>query len=76
MMVGADRWNEAVSDSALDACEASLAALRAAAAPYHAARQPAAALRLLADLVALTAPIMTRDNVPNSINEVFVTCIL
>ncbi|XP_013187080.2 importin-13 isoform X1 [Amyelois transitella] len=70
--------NEAVSDSALDACEASLSAVRAAAASQQADRHPAAALQLLAELVALGCPLVTRDNVANSINEellsAFITC--
>ncbi|XP_004926531.3 importin-13 [Bombyx mori] len=58
-------WNDAVSDSSLEACEASLAALREAGG----ARHRHTALQLLADLAALTAPIMRKDDVPNSINE-------
>ncbi|KAJ8732601.1 hypothetical protein PYW07_015200 [Mythimna separata] len=62
-------WNPAVSDTPLDACEACLSAVRAAGGTAAAARYPASALQLLSDLAALAAPLMSRDNVPNSINE-------
>ncbi|KAF9798564.1 hypothetical protein SFRURICE_008297 [Spodoptera frugiperda] len=63
-------WNSVVSDSALDACEACLSGVRAAASTSASARYPESALQLLAHLAALTAPLMARDNVPNSVNEV------
>ncbi|CAG9115437.1 unnamed protein product [Plutella xylostella] len=62
--------HEVISDSALEACEAALSAVRAAGAAPDAARSPGAALQLLSELAALAAPILARDNVPNSINEV------
>ncbi|CAG9785206.1 unnamed protein product [Diatraea saccharalis] len=62
--------NECVSDSALDACEMCLAALRAAGGGPEASRYPNSALQLVTELAALATPIMQRDNVPNSINEV------
>ncbi|KAG7299544.1 hypothetical protein JYU34_016505 [Plutella xylostella] len=61
--------HEVISDSALEACEAALSAVRAAGAAPDAARSPGAALQLLSELAALAAPILARDNVPNSINE-------
>lgn len=64
------RWNDAVSDTALDACEACLSAVRAAGGSCHASRHPSAALQLMSELASLAAPIMAKDNVPNSINEV------
>ncbi|KAM3962967.1 LOW QUALITY PROTEIN: importin-13-like protein cdm [Aphomia sociella] len=68
--------SEAVSDSALDACEAAVAALLAAGAAPDAARQPVAALSLLGDLLAVAAPVVARDNVPNSINEELVSALI
>ncbi|XP_047020065.1 importin-13 [Helicoverpa zea] len=62
-------WNPAVSDTPLDACEACLSAVRAAGGTTAASHYPASALQLLSDLAALAAPLMARDNVPNSINE-------
>ncbi|XP_026729425.1 importin-13 [Trichoplusia ni] len=69
-------WNSAVSDSPLDACEACLSAVRAAGGTAAAARHPAAAAQLLADLAALAAPLMARDNVPNSINEELISALI
>ncbi|XP_052752608.1 importin-13 [Galleria mellonella] len=68
--------SEAVSDSALEACEMALSAVRAAGAAPDAARQPRAALQLLADLLALVAPVLARDNVPNSINEELLSALI
>ncbi|KAH9641376.1 hypothetical protein HF086_012663 [Spodoptera exigua] len=69
-------WNSVVSDTALDACEACLSGVRAAASTSAAARYPDSALLLLADLAALTAPLMARDNVPNSVNEELLAALL
>ncbi|XP_053603159.1 importin-13 isoform X2 [Plodia interpunctella] len=68
--------NEAVSDSVLDASEACLAAVRAAAASYQAEKYPGAALELLTDLLVLAVPLMERDNVPNSINEEILSAVI
>ncbi|XP_049866175.1 importin-13 [Pectinophora gossypiella] len=69
-------WNEAVSDTALDACEACLSCVRAAGGGAAAARFPEAALQLADELAALATPIMQRDNVPNSINEELVSAVI
>ncbi|XP_050557334.1 importin-13 isoform X1 [Spodoptera frugiperda] len=69
-------WNSVVSDSALDACEACLSGVRAAASTSASARYPESALQLLAHLAALTAPLMARDNVPNSVNEELLSALL
>ncbi|XP_030026704.2 importin-13 [Manduca sexta] len=69
-------WNEAVSDTVLDACESCLAAVRAAGGGSDAARYSHAALQLLTLLGDLAAPIMQRDNVPNSINEEIVSALI
>ncbi|KAJ2939643.1 hypothetical protein O0L34_g14363 [Tuta absoluta] len=69
-------WNEAVSDSALDACEACLTGVRAAAGQAAAARYPDAALQLISELTAITAPVMQRDSVPNSINEELLSALI
>ncbi|XP_063379356.1 importin-13 isoform X1 [Cydia fagiglandana] len=72
-------WNEAVSDVALDVCEACLGAVRAAAG-QDSTRQPAAALQLIEQLVATAAPVFQRDNRPDSINEellsALITCLV
>ncbi|KAL0892361.1 hypothetical protein ABMA27_015496 [Loxostege sticticalis] len=68
--------NECVSDTALDACEACLSAVRAAGGSHDAVRFPHAALQLISELAALTAPIMQRDNVPNSINEELLSALI
>ncbi|KAI8428800.1 hypothetical protein MSG28_007472 [Choristoneura fumiferana] len=68
-------WNEAVSDTALDVCEACLAGVRAAGGA-DAARHPAAALQLLEQLAALAAPILARDDRPNSINEELLSALI
>lgn len=64
------RHNEVISDTALEACEAVLNAVRAAGASPDADRYPTAALQLISEFAALAMPILARDNVPNSINEV------
>ncbi|XP_022816371.1 importin-13 [Spodoptera litura] len=69
-------WNSVVSDSALDACEACLSGVRAAASTSASVRYPESALQLLAHLAALTAPLMARDNVPNSVNEELLSALL
>ncbi|CAG5035822.1 unnamed protein product [Parnassius apollo] len=69
-------WNEAVSDAALEACEAALGAVRAAGGGAGALRRPAAAHQLLADLADLAARLLARDNVPNSINEELLSAII
>ncbi|KAL4708363.1 hypothetical protein ACJJTC_019599 [Scirpophaga incertulas] len=61
--------NECVSDTALDACEVCLAAVRAAGAAFDTSRYPQAAMQLLVELAALTAPVARLHNVPNSIND-------
>ncbi|CAH0407640.1 unnamed protein product [Chilo suppressalis] len=68
--------NECVSDSALDACEMCLAALRAAGGGPEASRYAHSALQLISELTALAAPIMQRDNVPNSINEELLSALI
>lgn len=74
-------WNEAVSDSALDACEACLGAIRAAGGAAGAgggdpSRYPTAALQLLAHLATLGVPIMAKDDVPTSINEELLSALI
>ncbi|XP_068630418.1 importin-13 [Battus philenor] len=69
-------WNEAVSDSALETCEAALAAVRAAGGGAGALRRPASAQQLLADLAQLAARVLARDNVPNSINEELLSAVI
>ncbi|CAB3243920.1 unnamed protein product [Arctia plantaginis] len=61
--------NTIVSDTALDACEACLSAVRAAGGTSAATRHAGAAIQLLGLIAGCAAPIMQRDNVPNSINE-------
>ncbi|XP_028161077.1 importin-13 isoform X3 [Ostrinia furnacalis] len=68
--------NECVSDVALDACEACLAAVRAAGGSHDAARFPHTALELIAELASLAAPVIQRDNVPNSINEELLSALI
>ncbi|CAG9560300.1 unnamed protein product [Danaus chrysippus] len=62
-------WNEAVSGSALEACEAFLSTLRAAGTAGGAARHPASARSLLTDLATLAEPLLAAHNQPNSMNE-------
>lgn len=62
-------WNSPVGDTALDACEACLSAVRAAGGTSAATRHASAALQLLELVAACASPIMQRDNVPNSANE-------
>ncbi|CAH2075140.1 unnamed protein product, partial [Iphiclides podalirius] len=69
-------WNEAVSDTALETCEAALGAVRAAGGGAGALRRPAAANQLLADLASLTARLFAKDNVTNSINEELLSAII
>lgn len=59
-----------MSDSALDTCESCLSATRAAGGAGDATSYPNAALQLLGSVADLAAPIMARDDVPNSANEV------
>ncbi|CAH2107560.1 unnamed protein product [Euphydryas editha] len=69
-------WNEAVSDSALEACEACLAAVRAAGTSGGAARHEGAARALLADLAALAAPLFAAHDAPNSLNEELLAAVI
>ncbi|XP_050342429.1 importin-13 isoform X2 [Nymphalis io] len=69
-------WNEAVSDSALEACEACLAAVRAAGTAGSAHKYAAAARALLADLAALAAPLFASNDVPNSLNEELLSAVI
>ncbi|CAH0727885.1 unnamed protein product, partial [Brenthis ino] len=69
-------WNEAISDSALEACEACLSAVRAAGTAGGAHRHAGAASALLADLAALATPLFAAHNVPNSINEELLSAII
>lgn len=68
------RCNYAVSDSALDACEACLATVRVAGGGSWSggdpSRYPTAALQLLSHLATLSTPIMAKDDVANTINDV------
>ncbi|KAJ0180029.1 hypothetical protein K1T71_004620 [Dendrolimus kikuchii] len=72
-------YNYAVSDSALDACEACLATVRTAGGGGgDPSRYPTAGLQLLSHLAVLSTPIMAKDDVPNTINDellyALVTC--
>lgn len=69
-------WNEAVSGSALEACEAFLSTLRAAGTAGGATRHPTSARSLLTDLATLAEPLLAAHNQPNSINEVYIQIIL
>ncbi|XP_045765024.1 importin-13 isoform X1 [Maniola jurtina] len=69
-------WNEAVSDTALEACEACLSAVRAAGTAGGAARHAHAARALLADLAALGEPLLAANNQPNSLNEELVSAVI
>ncbi|XP_046960638.1 importin-13 [Vanessa cardui] len=69
-------WNEAVSDSALEACEACLSAVRAAGTAGSAHRFAAAARALLADLAALAAPLFAKNDSPNSLNEELLSAVI
>ncbi|XP_075970336.1 importin-13-like protein cdm [Anticarsia gemmatalis] len=62
-------WNSAVSDTALDACEACLSAVRAAGGTTASSKHSGSALQLMGLVAACAAPVMQRDNVPNSPNE-------
>lgn len=59
-----------ISDISLETCEAAFNAIRAAGTTPDAARFPVAAFQLLTAVADLAQPILARDNVPNSINEV------
>ncbi|GBP32829.1 Importin-13 [Eumeta japonica] len=69
-------FQEPVSDTALEACEAALGAVRAAGASPDAPRYPNAALQLLTALTILAQPLIARDNVPNSQNEELLAAIV
>ncbi|KPI98006.1 Importin-13 [Papilio xuthus] len=68
--------NEAVSDIALEACEAALNAVRAAGGGAGSLRRPLAAHQVLADLLQLAERVLARDNVPNSINEELLSAVI
>ncbi|XP_023951807.1 importin-13 isoform X2 [Bicyclus anynana] len=70
------RWNEAMSDTALEACEACLSAVRAAGTAGYASRHQGAAAALIADLAALGEPLLEANNQPNSLNEELLTAVI
>ncbi|XP_050672177.1 importin-13 isoform X2 [Leptidea sinapis] len=69
-----------VCGTALEACEACLGAVRAAATAGDAHRYEAAALQLITDLVSLASPLFAAYNVPDSANEelicAMITCLV
>ncbi|CAH2266921.1 jg8826 [Pararge aegeria aegeria] len=69
------RWNEAMSDTALEACEACLSAVRAAGTVDW-GRDPGAESALIADLAALGEPLLEANNQPNSLNEELLSAVI